>query len=119
MAAKAPSAARERKLRELQKRADTTTDDAERERLLLDGEDIERGTPAPRPAPTPTSSGGVSLPTGGASAAAVILGFFAWVWLILPAISNDPKTGRPAGIAGSKAVLSAKFFNARPDGSPL
>lgn len=117
MAAKAPSAARERKLRELQKRADATTDPAERDRLLLAGEDIERGTPDP--APAPAGGGGFSLPTGGGSTAAVILGFFAWVWLVLPFITTNPATGKPAGAAGTKAVLSAKFFNARPDGAPL
>ena len=111
-------------LRDVQERADAATDPAERDRLLREGEAIERGDdPAPTTEPTPEPKGekessSFSLPNVGGSGATVVLGFFAWVWLILPALTNGAD-GKPAGLTGTKNVLRAKFLNIGPDGKRL
>jgi len=58
---------------------------------------------------------GRTLPARGGSTArdgaGVVLGFLAWVWVVLPYLNG--------GTAGVRNVLRAKFTNKGPDGSDL
>lgn len=47
----------------------------------------------------------------GNEAAGFLLGLMVWGWLVRPYLQG--------GVAGVKAVLMAKFFNKKPDGSDL
>lgn len=112
---------RAKRLRQLQRRADKPgISDSEREQLLLEAEAIEAGNDQDAPAPAPQSKEPKmpSMKFGGGDAAGVVLGFFAWIWIVLPAITNGTD-GKPAGLTGSRNVLRAKFMNIGPDGKAL
>jgi hypothetical protein len=102
---------------------------AERDRLLAENEAHERGEqeePAPDPAPSATAStstgnAGDSMrwKGGGTQLSAIVLGFFAWVWVVLPAIKTDPTSKAPGGATAVRNMLKAKFLNLGADGQPL
>lgn len=56
---------------------------------------------------------------GGTQVSAIVLGFFAWVWVVLPFVQKDPATNQTGGANAVKSVLRAKFMNIGPDGKPL
>ncbi len=100
---------------------------AERDRLLAVNEDHERsGQEESAPDPTPparatASSADASMrwKGGGTQASAIVLGFFAWVWVVLPAIKPVTKGGPPGGATAVRTMLKAKFLNLGADGQPL
>jgi hypothetical protein len=47
----------------------------------------------------------------GNEAAGFVLGLIVWGWVVRPFLSG--------GVAGVKAVMMAKFFNKKPDGTPI